>query len=69
MSARAAGWASASDADDTQVVESGTAKLDILERQKSAVGVVWVRAGKAPIRLNTGGLGSARGTRPFSGSY
>ena len=41
-------------ADDTQVVVSGSAKLDILERQKSAVGMVWVRAGKAPIRLNTG---------------
>lgn len=41
-------------ADDTQVVESGKPKLDILERQKSATGVIWVRAGKAPIRLMTG---------------
>ena len=36
-------------ADDEEVVSSGTAKLDILERQKSAAGITWVRAGKAPI--------------------
>jgi hypothetical protein len=38
-------------ADDAEVVESGVAKLDILERQKSASGtVIWVHVGKAPIR-------------------
>jgi len=35
--------------DDTEVVESGEAKLDILERQKSSAGVIWVLVGKAPI--------------------
>ena len=42
-------------ADDKQVVESGKAMLDILERQTSGTGVVqWVRVGKAPIRTATG---------------
>ena len=37
-------------ADDAEVFESGLAKLDILERQKSSSGeVIWMRAGKAPI--------------------
>jgi hypothetical protein len=46
--------------DDQEVVTSGSAKLDILERQSSASGVVWVLVGKAPIRGNgqvTGVLG------------
>ena len=38
-------------ADDKEVFESGTAKLDILERQTSPSGAVfWVHVGKAPIR-------------------
>lgn len=36
-------------ADDKEVVDTGEAKLDILERQKSSSGVVWVLVGKAPI--------------------
>ena len=37
-------------ADDMEVFQSRQAKLDILERQKSATGeVFWVRVGKAPI--------------------
>jgi hypothetical protein len=37
-------------ADDAEVFESGVAKLDILERQKSSSGdVIWMRVGKAPI--------------------
>jgi hypothetical protein len=37
-------------ADDLEVVQSGAAKLDILERQKSpSGGVIWTRVGKAPI--------------------
>jgi len=36
-------------ADDKEVVDSGEAKLDILERQNSSTGVVWVLVGKAPI--------------------
>ena len=37
-------------ADDAEVFESGVAKLDILERQKSSAGdVIWMRVGKAPI--------------------
>jgi len=35
--------------DDQEVVTSGAAKLDILERQSSANGVVWVLVGKAPL--------------------
>jgi hypothetical protein len=39
-------------ADDKEVYERGTAKLDILERQTSAAGVtVFVLVGKAPIRM------------------
>jgi hypothetical protein len=38
-------------ADDKEVFDSGTAKLDILERQTSSSGVVtWVHVSKAPIR-------------------
>lgn len=40
--------------DDKEVVESGVAKLDILERQSSATGTVWVLVGKAPIRSTSG---------------
>lgn len=46
-------------ADDMEVFQSRQAKLDILERQKSASGeVFWVRVGKAPILAPDG---SARG--------
>jgi len=40
--------------DDESVFKSGTPKLDILERQQSAAGITWVRAGKAPIRKPAG---------------
>ena len=40
--------------DDEAVFKSGTPKLDILERQQSATGITWVRAGKAPIRTANG---------------
>ena len=40
--------------DDEAVYKSGTAKLDILERQQSTTGITWVRAGKAPIRKANG---------------
>src|SRR5262249_29526317 len=44
------GQASKYRADDAEVFQTGVAKLDILERQKSASGeVIWVRVGKAPI--------------------
>jgi hypothetical protein len=46
-------------ADDMEVFQARTPKLDILERQKSATGdVFWVRVGKAPILAADG---SARG--------
>jgi hypothetical protein len=38
-------------ADDKEIVDSGSARLDILERQTSSSGAItWVRVGKAPIR-------------------
>ena len=40
--------------DDEEVFHSGRAKLDILERQRSSTGIIWVRAGKAPIRTEEG---------------
>jgi hypothetical protein len=40
--------------DDEEVFRSGRAKLDILERQRSSSGIIWVRAGKAPIRTEEG---------------
>ena len=40
--------------DDEEVFQSGRAKLDILERQRSSSGIIWVRAGKAPIRTEEG---------------
>jgi hypothetical protein len=40
--------------DDKEIVDSGQAKLDILERQASATGVVWVLVGKAPVRMAAG---------------
>jgi hypothetical protein len=44
-------------ADDKEVLESGTAKLDILERQTSPSGAVfWVHVGKAPIRSAGGAV-------------
>jgi hypothetical protein len=42
--------------DDEEVYTSGRAKLDILERQRSAAGIIWVRAGKAPIREEQGAV-------------
>jgi hypothetical protein len=36
--------------DDQEVAQSAKARLDILERQNSAAGTVWVLVGKAPIR-------------------
>jgi hypothetical protein len=44
-------------ADDQEVVDSGQPKLDILERQSSAAGVVWVLVGKAPIRVGDRSIG------------
>jgi hypothetical protein len=44
-------------ADDKEVVDSGQPKLDILERQSSATGVVWVLVGKAPIRVGDRSIG------------
>jgi hypothetical protein len=42
-------------ADDKEVMRSGEAKLDIIERQaQTGGGISWVRAGKAPIRLESG---------------
>jgi hypothetical protein len=43
--------------DDKEVVDSGNAKLDILERQNSATGVVWVLVGKAPILAGDRAIG------------
>jgi hypothetical protein len=40
--------------DDEEVFRSGRAKLDILERQRSSAGIIWVRASKAPIRNDPG---------------
>ena len=41
--------------DDEDVVKSGKANLDIIERQESTGGeMTWVRAGKAPIKLADG---------------
>jgi hypothetical protein len=36
--------------DDVEVVTKGVDKLNIIERQKSAQGNIWLRTGKAPIR-------------------
>lgn len=45
-------------ADDEAVVKSGQARLDIVERQREASGVItWVRVGKAPIRTSEGVIG------------
>jgi len=44
-------------ADDEQVFRSGTAKLDIVERQDQTAGVHhWLRVGKAPIRTANGAV-------------
>jgi hypothetical protein len=43
--------------DDKEVVDSGKPKLDILERQNSAAGTVWVLVGKAPIRVGNSSIG------------
>jgi hypothetical protein len=44
-------------ADDQEIVASGTARLDILERQTSSSGTItWVRVGKAPIRTAAGAV-------------
>ncbi|MCC6873536.1 MAG: hypothetical protein IT378_04435 [Sandaracinaceae bacterium] len=37
--------------DDVEVVQSGREKLDIIERQDGPSGTIWVRTGKAPIRV------------------
>jgi len=43
--------------DDEDVVQQGSASLDILERQHSATGgITWVRAGKAAIRTENGSI-------------
>lgn len=45
-------------ADDEAVVKSGQPKLDIVERQREATGVItWVRVGKTPIRTKDGVIG------------
>ena len=44
-------------ADDKEIVDSGTARLDILERQTSSSGAItWVRVGKTPIRTAQGAV-------------
>jgi hypothetical protein len=43
--------------DDKEVVDSGKPKLDILERQNSAKGTVWVLVGKAPVRVGNRSIG------------
>lgn len=43
--------------DDKEIVDSGLPKLDILERQNSASGVVWVLVGKAPVRNGARSIG------------
>lgn len=47
--------------DDESVVKTGMPKLDILERQQSATGITWVRAGKAPIRRTNGEIAGILG--------
>jgi hypothetical protein len=43
--------------DDKEIVDSGSARLDILERQTSSSGsITWVRVGKAPIRTAQGAV-------------
>ena len=45
-------------ADDEAVVKSGQARLDIVERQREASGVItWVRVGKTPVRTADGVIG------------
>ena len=45
-------------ADDEAVVKSGHSRLNIVERQRGATGVItWVRVGKAPIRTPQGVIG------------
>jgi hypothetical protein len=43
--------------DDKEVVDSGKPKLDILERQNSAKGTVWVLVGKAPVQVGKSSIG------------
>jgi hypothetical protein len=44
-------------ADDKEICDAGTSRLDILERQTGSSGVVtWVRVGKAPIRTSQGAV-------------
>jgi hypothetical protein len=43
--------------DDKEVVDSGKPKLDILERQNSAKGTVWVLVGKAPVQVGKKSIG------------
>jgi hypothetical protein len=41
-------------ADDLEVVKTGVEKVNIIERQRSAKGNIWLRTGKAPIRPGGG---------------
>ncbi len=41
-------------ADDLEVVKTGVEKLNIIERQRSARGNIWLRTGKSPIRPGGG---------------
>jgi hypothetical protein len=41
-------------ADDLEVVKTAAEKLNIVERQRSANGNIWLRTGKAPIRPDGG---------------
>ncbi len=43
--------------DDKEIIDGGSPRLDILERQNSASGVVWVLVGKAPIRAGARAIG------------
>jgi hypothetical protein len=43
--------------DDKEIVDSGLPRLDILERQNSSTGVVWVLVGKAPVRSDGRSIG------------
>jgi len=40
--------------DDKEIMDTGKANLDILERQTSAAGITWIRVGKAPMRTAAG---------------
>jgi len=45
-------------ADDKEIVDSGRAQLDILERQTNSSGAIsWIRVGKTPVRSAAGVIG------------